>query len=241
MCHVQYTCSSWSYIWAAVKLNIRSVKFPCFSWTQNNFLLPRSKIKISKIQRSSKIKDQRSSKIKSSKIIKDQRSTIIQDQKFKNHQRSSKIITNGISSLAVADQWCRASQRNSPLGKLLQNATHLTFAFPIVILHWGNMFIEKYFVEQPDFSQTLKKECAIRRAEIGFLSILIWQEVFIGSREEKYIKKHKLLFCSKLGTKVSWNQSTSNFIIISSPEVGLGNGQFLQVVEHEKEWNAWPS
>ena len=74
MCHVQYTCSSWSYIWAAVKLNIRSVKFPCFSWTQNNFLLPRSKIKISKVQRSSKIKDQRS--------------TVIKDQKFKDHQRS---------------------------------------------------------------------------------------------------------------------------------------------------------
>ena len=51
------------------------------------------------------------------------------------------------------------------------------------------MFIEKYFVEQPDFSQTLKKECAIRRAEIGFLSIFIWQEMFIGSREAKYIEK----------------------------------------------------
>ena len=89
------------------------------------------------------------------------------------------------------------------------------------------MFIEKYFVEQPKFSQTLKKECAIRRAEIGFLSICIWQEVFIGSREAKYIKKHKLLFGSKIGTKVSRNQSTSNFVIISSPEVGLGNGQFL--------------
>ena len=90
------------------------------------------------------------------------------------------------------------------------------------------MFIENYFVEQPDFSQTLKKECAIRRAEIGFLSICIWQEVFIGSREAKYIeKKHKILVGSKIGTKVSINQSTSNFVIISSPEVGLGNGQFL--------------
>ena len=90
------------------------------------------------------------------------------------------------------------------------------------------MFIEKCFVEQPKFSQTLKKECAIRRAEIGFLSIFIWQEMFIGSREAKYIeKKHKLFFGSKIGTKVSRNQSTPNFIIISSPEVGLGNGQFL--------------
>ena len=51
-------------------------------------------------------------------------------------------------------------------------------------------------------------------------------------------KKHKILVGSKIGTKVSINQSTSNFVIISSPEVGLGNGQFLQVVEHEKEWNA---
>ena len=184
MCHVQYTCSSWSYIWAAVKLNIRSVKFPCFSWTQNNFLLPRSKIKISKVQRSSKIKDQRSSKIKSSKINDHSRSKVQKSSKvIKDHHQRHLLVGSGrpvVQSLTEElPSWQTSAKCNSS-----------DLCFPhLVILLWGNMFIEKYFVEQPDFSQTLKKECAIRRAEIGFLSICIWQEEFIGSREAIYIKK----------------------------------------------------
>ena len=170
MSHSQYTCSSWSYIWDAVKLNIRPVKFPCFSWTQNNFLLPRSKIKRSKVQRSSKIKDQRSSKIKSSTNIKD-------------HHQWHLFVGSGrpvVQSLTEElPSWQTSAKCNSS-----------DLCFPLlVILLWGNMFIEKCFVEQPKFSQTLKKECAIRRAEIGFLSIFIWQEMFIGSREAKYIEK----------------------------------------------------